>query len=71
MPVVTRSCRKQKGRPRIEDATPATSCIDRRRYPTRSSVKRKIPVTQQDKEKNDVEPPSKVKDSDFYVILHI
>lgn len=59
MPVVTRSCRKQKGRPRIEDATPATSCIDRRRYPTRSSVKRKIPVTQQDKEKNDLEPPSK------------
>lgn len=59
MPVVTRSCKKQKGRPRIEDATPATSCIYRRRYPTRSSVKRKIPVIQQEKERNDLEPPSK------------
>ena len=65
MPVVMRSCKKQKGRPRIEDATPATSCIDRQGYPTHSSVKRKIPVTQHDKEKNDLEPPSKVRDSGF------
>ena len=55
MPVVTRSCSKQK--PRIEEETPAT--VVRRRYATRSSVKRKI--LQQENEVKDLEPPTKVR----------
>ena len=59
MPVVTRSCSKQKGKPRIEDETPATSNANSRRYVTRSSAKRKI--LQQENEGRDQEPPSKVR----------
>lgn len=57
MPVVTRSCSKQK--PRIEEETPATTNVVRRRYATRSSVKRKI--LQQENEVKDLEPPTKVR----------
>lgn len=57
MPVVTRSCTKQRGRPRIEDDTPMTSTTVPRRYPTRSSAKRKI-LRQENQEKG-LEPPSK------------
>lgn len=57
MPVVTRSCSKQK--PRIEEETPATTNVVRRRYTTRSSVKRKI--LQQENEVKDLEPPTKVR----------
>ena len=59
MPVVTRSCTKQKGRPRIEDETPATTNANRCRYVTRSSAKRKI--LQQENEGKEEEPPSKVR----------
>lgn len=59
MPVVTRSCSKQKSRPRIEEETPATTNVVRRRYATRSSVKRKI--LQQENEIKDLEPPTKVR----------
>ena len=57
MPVVTRSCSKQK--PRIEEETPPTTNVVRRRYATRSSVKRKI--LQQENEVKDLEPPTKVR----------
>ncbi|KAJ7390326.1 hypothetical protein OS493_026202 [Desmophyllum pertusum] len=57
MPVATRSCTKQKRRPRIEDETPATSKSTNRRYPTRSSAKRKI--IDQENEGKGLEPPSK------------
>jgi len=57
MPVATRSCTKQRGRPRIEDETPAISTTVPRRYPTRSSAKRKI-LHQENKGKG-LEPPSK------------
>ena len=57
MPVVTRSCSKQK--PRIEEETPATTNVVRRRYATRSTVKRKI--LQQENEVKDLEPPTKVR----------
>ncbi|KAL9964553.1 hypothetical protein ACROYT_G028208 [Oculina patagonica] len=57
MPVATRSCSKQKGRPRIEDETPMTTTTTRRRYLTRSSAKRKI--IDQENEGKALEPPSK------------
>lgn len=58
MPVVTRSCTKQKRGPRIEDDTPATSNMVRScRYVTRSTAKRKI--LQQDHEGKNLEPSSK------------
>lgn len=69
MPVATRSCKKQNGRPRIEDETPATLCTDRRRYPTRSSVKRKI--IHQENEGKDLEPPFKVRETSYDMGIYI
>ena len=59
MPVATRSCSKQKRRPRIEDETPATTKTNRScRYVTRSTTKRKI--LQQNNVVKDLEPLPKV-----------
>lgn len=64
MPVVTRSCAKEKRRPFIEQETPVTSTMVRScRYETRSTAKRKIPQKDQDRE--NVGPSSKVRKTVF------
>lgn len=74
MPVVTRSCAKEKRRPFIEQETPVTSTMVRScRYETRSTAKRKIPQKDQDRE--NVGPSSKVRKtvfcSDFIYIISL
>lgn len=59
MPVVTRSCTKERRRPLLEQETPVTSTMVRsRRYETRSPAKRKI--LQKDQDRENVGPSSKV-----------
>lgn len=58
MPVVTRSCAKERRRPLLEQETPVTATMARsRRYETRSPAKRKILHKDQDRE--NVGPSSK------------